>query len=136
MTDTANPSPAPELQGRCHCGAVRLRVAPGYFGVVACHCGDCQRLHGNFFAMVAADPAAVQWEGDDAVVRYTSSPSVQRSFCRHCGSRIGKHAEGNPRVLLSVGLFGPRTGLVLRKNVWAQGKPDWYGLPPESAPAA
>jgi hypothetical protein len=61
---------------------------------------------------------------------------VQRSFCRHCGSRIGKHAEHNPRVLLSVGLFGPRTGLVLRKNVWAQGKPDWYGLPPESAPAA
>ena len=96
----------------------------------------CQRLHGNFFAMVAADPATVQWEGEDAVVRYTSSPDVQRSFCRHCGSRIGKHPEGNPRVLLSAGLFGPETGLTLRKNVWAASKPDWYALPPESTPKA
>ncbi len=102
MTD---PSPQ-ALEGRCHCGAVRARVAP--------------------------DPATVQWEGEDAVVRYTSSPTVQRSFCRHCGSRIGKHAEGNPRVLLSVGLFGPQTGLLLRKNVWSASKPDGYALPPEA----
>ena len=32
------------LEGNCHCGAVRVSVPADAFGVVACHCGDCQKL--------------------------------------------------------------------------------------------
>lgn len=121
MTDT--------LQGRCHCGAVTVSVPVASIGVLACHCDDCQKLHGNFFAIVAADRGTVQLGGGDAVQRYDSSPTVQRAFCRHCGSRLFKDAQGAPRLLLSAGLFGPSTGMHIRKHLWAASKPDWYALP-------
>lgn len=119
------------FSGRCHCGAVQLRVPRDRaFGVVACHCDDCQRLHGNFFAMLAAEREAVAIEGADALVAYASSATVRRSFCRHCGSRIAKDAQGSPRLLLSMGLFGRDTGLAIRRQVWSESHPDWYALPP------
>ena len=121
------------LEGRCHCGAVTVRVPRSAFGVVACHCDDCQKLHGNFFAMLAAERASVQLDGGDAVQAYASSPTATRTFCRHCGSRIAKDARDSPRLLLAAGLFGRETGLRLRKSVWGQSKPDWYELPAEQA---
>lgn len=124
-------APPEMLHGRCHCGAVQVRVPAATFGVVACHCDDCQKMHGNFFAMLAADRTAVQIEGADALQSYASSATVRRTFCRHCGSRVAKDAPGNPRLLLAAGLFGTATGKRIRKNVWAQGKPDWYDLPAE-----
>lgn len=124
------------FQGHCHCGAVQLRVArERAFGVVACHCSDCQRLHGNFFAMLAAERDAVALDGEDALVHYASSATVTRSFCRHCGSRIAKDAQGSPRLLLAMGLFGRDTGLAIRRQVWTDAHPDWYALPPTETPA-
>ncbi len=123
------------LQGRCHCGAVRLTVPATRFGIVACHCEDCQQLHGNFFAMIAADREAVRLEGEASVQRHDSSATVVRAFCRNCGSRLYKDAQGSPRLLLAAGLFGRHTGMRLRKHVWDTSKPDWYELPALDAPS-
>ena len=123
------------FQGRCHCGAVQLTLPrERAFGVVACHCDDCQRLHGNFFAMLAAERDAVTVDGAEALLHYASSEGVTRSFCRHCGSRIAKDAQGSPRLLLSMGLFGRETGLAIRRQVWADSHPDWYDLPSTATP--
>jgi hypothetical protein len=122
------------LQGRCHCGAVSLTVPATSFGIVACHCEDCQKLHGNFFAMIAADRDAVRLDGEASVQRYASSATVMRAFCRACGSRLYKDAQGSPWLLLAAGLFGRQTGMRLRKHVWDASKPDWYGLPAIDAP--
>jgi len=133
MSETASPS-SDRLQGRCHCGAVGVSVPAASFGIVACHCDDCQKLHGNFFAMIAADRDEVRLDGAEALVSYASSTTVQRTFCRHCGSRVAKDAQGAPKLLLAAGLFGPLTGKRLRRNVWGRSKPDCYELPAEVAP--
>ena len=118
------------LEGRCHCGAVTVRLSAGAnFGVVACHCDDCQRMHGNFFALIATDQDQVAWTGEDDVEWYASSPSVRRGFCRGCGSRIAKRPVEGSKIMLSVGLFGGATGHRIRKHVWSESKPDWYALP-------
>ena len=124
---------ADEQVGRCHCGAVELRVPGDAFGVVACHCDDCQKMHGNFFAMIAAPTASVAVTGAEAMRWYASSEHVRRSFCGTCGSRLVKEAAGSGRWLISVGLFGPRTGRAIRKQVWEGSKPDWYALPATEA---
>ena len=50
-------TPTPEvLHGSCHCGRVRVTIPAESTGVVVCHCGDCQKLHGGSFAFFAADP--------------------------------------------------------------------------------
>ena len=121
----------PPRIGRCHCGAVTVTVPATAFGVVACHCGDCQKMHGNYFAMIAAPTADVRLEGEEHIRWYSSSESSRRAFCEVCGSRIAKEQLGSGRLLLSIGLFGPTTGLRVRKNVYAASKPDWYPLPAE-----
>lgn len=118
------------MTGSCHCGAITVTVPDDAFGVVACHCEDCQRLHGNYFAMLAAPAAAVTVAGAEHLRWYDSSPAARRSFCARCGSRVAKQANGSDRLLVSVGLFGRETGRRLRKHVYGASHPDWYDLPP------
>lgn len=120
---------APLLEGQCHCGQVKVSIAAETPGVIACHCGDCQKLHGNFFALLAAERGSVQWSGTAAPQWYQSSARVQRAFCPNCGSRLAKDAEGPPKVLMSAGLFKHDLPRQLVRQVYIESKPDWYALP-------
>jgi hypothetical protein len=117
------------LQGHCHCGGVQVSAPAGAFGVVACHCDDCQRLHGNFFAMVVAPAAEVVWSGELAPQWYDSSPQAQRAHCPRCGSRLAKRPIGGERGMLSTGLFGRHLPRRIEKQVFTDTHPDWYTLP-------
>lgn len=117
------------IEGQCHCGGVQVSVPADTFGVVACHCEDCQKLHGNFFAMLAAATDDVAWCGDLAPQWYASSAQAQRAHCPRCGSRLAKVAAGGSRTLLSVGLFSRHLPRTIQKHVWADSHPDWYRLP-------
>ena len=41
------------LHATCHCGKVRMTLPGDAAGVLACHCDDCRRMHGNFNAFLA-----------------------------------------------------------------------------------
>lgn len=118
------------MKGACHCGAIEVEVPDDAFGVVACHCGDCQKLHGNFFAMLAVDRASLAIVDARQNLRvYESSPKAKRTFCGACGSRIAKDPNGSPKVLVSIGLFDRTTPRRVEKNVYVESKPDWYDVP-------
>jgi hypothetical protein len=117
------------IVGRCHCGGVQVSVPADAFGVIACHCGDCQQLHGNFFAMLAVPAHEVQWSGALQPQWYASSPQAQRSHCPRCGSRLAKQPAAGGRCLVSVGLFPRELDRRIRKQVWADSHPRWYDLP-------
>lgn len=116
------------LEGHCHCGGVKISIPGDTPGVVACHCEDCQRLHGNFFALLAADAGQVQWAGDLTPQWYDSSPRARRAHCPRCGSRLAKQASGSDRLLLSAGLFGPRLPRGIVRHLFVQSRPDWYAV--------
>ena len=120
------------IKGSCHCGAVKLEVPEDAVGVVACHCGDCQKLHGNFFAMLAVDRAEVSIADASSVRWYDSSEKVRRSFCANCGSRLMKDPLGGPKLLVSVGLFAKELPRRIVKQVFVESKPAWYDLPSET----
>jgi hypothetical protein len=119
------------ITGSCHCGAVHVQMPSASAGVIACHCEDCQRLHGNFFAMLIAPRPDITWRGEDNIRWYESSPKARRAFCTQCGSRLAKDPIGSPNLMLSVGLFPPSLPKRVRKNVFVQNKPHWYDLPTE-----
>ncbi len=117
------------LNGRCHCGAVRLSLPAASAGVLACHCEDCRKMHGNYNAFIAAPVGDVVVEGVEALVWYQSSTASRRAFCATCGSRVLKEVTNAGRWLVSAGLIDGPTGKRIVRNLWEQSKGDWYDLP-------
>lgn len=126
---TSIPASRDELVGSCHCGRVRVHLPADSVGVVACHCVDCQRLHGNFFAMLVAARDDVRWQGEAHVRWYRSSPTVERGFCAECGSRLAKRPSEGGRLMVSAGLFDRSLPRTIIKNLWLEQKPAWYEAP-------
>lgn len=117
------------LTATCHCGRVRITLPATAAGVLACHCGDCQKMHGNFNAFLAAPRADLAVSGEEALVWYQSSADSRRAFCGTCGARVVKEVTAAGRWLVSAGLVDGPTGRQIIRNLWAQSKPDWYALP-------
>lgn len=117
------------FQATCHCGAVQLRFPRSAAGVLACHCADCQKMHGNFNAFLVVPLTDVTIEGAGALVWYQSSPDSRRAFCGTCGARVLKEQTPAGRWLVSAGLIEGPTGLRIVRNLWEASRPDWYDLP-------
>ncbi|MBC2834042.1 GFA family protein [Paragemmobacter straminiformis] len=117
------------LGARCHCGRIHLRLPASAVGVLACHCDDCQKMHGNFNAFVAVARADIAVTGEEALVWYQSSDASRRAFCGTCGARVVKEITAAGRWLVSAGLIEGPTGKRIIRNLWEQSKPDWYDLP-------
>ncbi len=117
------------LHGACHCGRVRVTIPSESTGVVVCHCADCQKLHGNSFALFAAEQRVVLWEGEQHMRWYHSSPANERAFCDHCGSRLAKRPVEGTRIMVSAGLFDHTLQRKVIKNLWVEQKPVWVEAP-------
>lgn len=113
-----------QLHASCHCGKIRLTLPAAAAGVIACHCGDCQKMHGDFNAFLATPIEDVSVEGGDAMVWYPSSQAARRAFCGTCGARLIKEVTAARRWLVSAGLIDGPTGKRIIKNLWEQSKPD------------
>ena len=117
------------LHASCHCGRVQIDLPATSAGVLACHCGDCQKMHGNFNAFLATSINDVVLSGADALVWYQSSDDSRRAFGGTCGARVLKEVTAAGRWLISAGLIDGPSGKRIIKNLWDQSAPDWYVLP-------
>ena len=118
------------LHGSCHCGSVAFTIPADSAGVVACHCGDCRKMHGNYNAMLAAPRDAVRFERNATLHWHASSEKARRGFCTTCGSRLFKDNLGSDRLMVSAGAIDGATGKRIVRNLWEVSKGDWYDLPP------
>jgi hypothetical protein len=86
-----------QLQGSCHCGAVRFTVQshePVPF--MRCYCSICRKTAGSggFAINLGADNATLAVEGREHLSVYRakmgdgSLSTGQRHFCRHCGTAL------------------------------------------------
>lgn len=78
------------VEGGCLCGAVRFRIEFPTKWFAHCHCSMCRRAHGAAFVSFCGVPRAQfrLLRGDDHLVRYDSSATAWRQFCRTCGSTL------------------------------------------------
>jgi hypothetical protein len=124
MTDTGS-----RLSGQCFCGGVKFSISATSVGVVACHCADCRKMHGNYNAMLAALRDDVRFETDASLVWFDSSEKAKRGFCQTCGSRLFKDNLGSDKLMVSAGVIDGPTSKVIIRNLWEASKGDWYALP-------
>ncbi|WP_299818192.1 GFA family protein [uncultured Jannaschia sp.] len=79
------------LEGSCHCGAVRFTVdAPHPVPYQRCYCSICRKTAGGggFAINIGARRDTLDVTGQENVSTYQSSESAERAFCRNCGSAL------------------------------------------------
>lgn len=114
--------------GGCACGAVRFhtRHAPG--PVVACHCSQCRRQTGLYFASADVARDGLEIEGLDSLRWYRSSDVAERGFCGNCGSGLFWQRSGSPVVSILAGAFDQPSGLVFGYHIHCADKGDFYEI--------
>ena len=115
-------------QGSCLCGQVRLLVAGPLGRVIYCHCGQCRKQTGHFYAGINVDEAALRIEGGEHVAWYRSSPEARRGFCRHCGSTLFWKADGLAYIAVLAGAFDGPTGTQGARHDFVAFKADYYAI--------
>ena len=116
------------LTGRCLCGRITLSVERMNRDVVCCHCSQCRRQTGHFYAAADVLDEHLEVVDDDALVWYAASAEARRGFCRHCGSALFWKAEGSVRTSILAGCLDAPTGLVTTAHIFVADKGDYYDI--------
>jgi hypothetical protein len=120
-------------KGSCLCGAVSFEVAGELPGPDACHCSQCRRVSGHFWASTDVPRTSLTLRGADSVTWFRSSEKVQRGFCATCGSALFWDPIGRDKIAIAMGAFDQPTGVRLDKHIFVADKGDYYeiadGLP-------
>lgn len=119
--------------GSCLCGAVRIHVSQPLAASDACHCTQCRKQSGHYFASTNVPRSALTIEGADNVAWYRSSEKVRRGFCTTCGSVLFWDPLEHDWTSIAMGAFDNPTGTHLEIHIFTADKGDYYeiadGLP-------
>lgn len=120
-------------KGSCLCGAVSFSTKGALREVVFCHCGQCRKQTGLYYASTNAKDEDLTISGGDSISWYQSSPEARRGFCRHCGSALFWKYDGLDITSIQAGAFDKPTGLEKGYHIFCADKGDFYeiadGLP-------
>jgi hypothetical protein len=118
--------------GSCLCGAVSFEVADALGPVEVCHCVQCRKWTGHFFANVEVLRSRLTIHGAENLTWHRSSAKVRRGFCAKCGSPLFfdpidtvKHAW----IGIAMGAFEAPTGTTIGLHIFVAEKGDYYEIP-------
>lgn len=123
--------------GRCLCGAVTITVRGKLGPVSYCHCSQCRRQTGLYYATTDAVITDVEITGRDSIGTFRASADAERAFCGVCGSALYWKGDGEGRISLMAGLFPNPTEFDGGYHIFCADKGDFYeiadGLPQYAA---
>ena len=126
------------LHGSCLCGQVQFQAVPDRH-VIACHCSQCRKQSGHFWAATFAWHRDFRLTRSDTLRWYAASDQAQRGFCGACGALLFWQPTGEDRVSIAAGAFDGPTGLSIGESWYNADAGDYYdpsGGPPPAASTA
>ncbi len=114
--------------GSCLCGAVRFEVAGELKPPDACHCTQCRKVSGHYWASTDVPRKSLTIHGADSVAWFRSSEKVQRGFCSTCGSALFWDPIQQDRIGVAMGAFDSPTGTRLAIHIFVADKGDYYDI--------
>ncbi len=120
-------------KGSCLCGRVSFVVTGDLKAPDACHCLQCRKHSGHYFASTDMPKAAVTITGQENLSWYQSSAKVRRGFCATCGSSLFFEPLARDWIGIAMGAFDTPTATHLEMHIFMAEKGDYYeiadGLP-------
>ena len=120
-----------EHHGRCLCGAVTFEITGELRNVLVCHCSQCRRTSGHFWAATAAPVVAIQINTRNTLSWYRSSSKAKRGFCRRCGSSLFWQLDGSTSLTIAAGSLDMPTGLSTQEHIYFDDASDYYTVHPD-----
>jgi hypothetical protein len=120
------------MEGSCLCGAVRYAVEPPLRPVIACHCSQCRKTSGHFWAASSVPLAQFSLLRDEGLRWFRSSATAERGFCGTCGSSLFWKPVGEARISFSAGSLDGPTGLAIASHWHLQDAGDYYPVSPDA----
>ena len=114
--------------GSCLCGAVSFEVEGDLPGPDACHCSQCRKQSGHFWASTDVARTAVTIHGADHVTWFRSSEKVRRGFCSTCGSVLFWDPIHRDTIGIAMGAFERPTNTRLAIHIHVADKGDYYDI--------
>jgi hypothetical protein len=114
--------------GACLCGSVRFKTHGKLREVVACHCSQCRKQTGLYYAATNVPIANLTIEGEEAITWYRASTFARRGFCKTCGSALFWAADGVDEISIMAGLFDQPSDLQLTYHIYCADKGDYYDI--------
>ena len=127
-------------EGSCACGAVKFTTKGVLRPVVACHCTQCRKQTGHYYAATSVEETNITISGKDHLTWYSSSLEAQRGFCKICGSAMFWKPASKTRLSILAGCFDGESALTMGWHIFVDDKGSYYdirdGLPqfPEATP--
>ena len=115
-------------RGSCLCGAVTFEVSGDLPPPDACHCSQCRKQSGHFFASTDVPRSALSIQGSESITWFRSSEKVQRGFCSACGSSLFWDPMERDWIGVAMGAFDSPTGTKLRIHIYVADKGDYYDI--------
>jgi hypothetical protein len=118
-------------KGACLCGNVSFTVTGDLKSPVACHCVQCRKQSGHYFAATNVVRNTLAIVGEENVSWYRSSATARRGFCSTCGSFLFWDAVGSDLLSVAMGAFDGPTGTHLEAHIFVAEKGDYYAIADE-----
>jgi len=114
------------LKGSCLCGAITFEIEGSLSATSYCHCGQCRKQTGHYWASGIAAKSELSVNGD--VSWYASSDYARRGFCGTCGSSLFWDMPSDDTIAVCLGALDGETGLSVEKHIFVKDKGDYYEL--------
>ena len=118
--------------GGCICGQVRFRVTGKLADVLACHCRQCRRMSGHFYAATAAPHDALEITESAGLAWYQSSKASRRGFCRDCGSSLFFDHGPDYAIGIAAGAFDADPPFKLVAHIYTDEAGAYYPIGDEA----
>jgi len=112
--------------GSCLCGQISFVIKGDLPAPNACHCGQCRKQSGHYWASVDVKESDVTINGD--IRWYPSSEKARRGFCATCGSFMFWDPVHHDTIALAMGAFDAPTQTKLALHIYVADKGDYYDI--------
>ena len=114
--------------GSCLCGAVAFEMHGPLDDVIACHCSQCRKQTGNYWASTHCADKDLKFIRQDGLKWFASSEGAKRGFCKECGSTLFWKKNDDNKTSICLGSIDGKSGLKLAGHIFVKDAGDYYEI--------